>query len=62
VEGAFPIRILTWNVGDRRPLGVSARREAVVRWLCDERDELTRHLEAVTNGLSAPILRRLRRR
>jgi DNA-binding IclR family transcriptional regulator len=150
VEGAFPIRILTWNVGDRRPLGVSAsglaimaalpehevtqvieanatrvenltghdradvhafverahrdgfafnegfsapgmaavavaicssrgeplaslcvaalesrlvspRREAVVRWLCDERDELTRHLEAVTNGLSAPVLRRLRR-
>jgi DNA-binding IclR family transcriptional regulator len=151
VEGAFPIRTLTWNAGDRRPLGINAsglaimaalgdpevariievnagrvenvtghdradvlafvartrregyafnegfsapgmaavalaicsargeplaslcvsaiaprleqpRRETVLHWLADEREQLTRHLERVTNGLNAPGLRRLRQR
>jgi DNA-binding IclR family transcriptional regulator len=151
LEGAFPIKILTWNVGDRRPLGVSAsslailsalpdddvarvieanatrieavtghdraavlglveetrrngyalnagysapgmaavavpirgtqnepvgsvcvaalatrldsqRLQTVVRWLCDEAELLTHHLNDVTGGLSAPLLRRLRPR
>jgi len=151
VEGAFPIKILTWNVGDRRPMGVSAsglamlaalpddevariveanapriealtgldraavlalvertrhdgyafnagysapgmaavavpicsvrgepvgsicvaalatrleprRRATVVRWLADEVGQLTRQLNEVTGGLSAPLMRRLRPR
>jgi DNA-binding IclR family transcriptional regulator len=151
VEGSFPIKILTWNVGDSRPLGINAsglaimaalpdaevlaileanasrvlsmtghdradvlgfvertrregfafnegfsargmaavavailsaggepvaslcvaalearldaeRRASVVRWLEEERDALTHALAEATNGLSAPVLRRLRRR
>jgi len=151
VEGAFPIKILTWNVGDCRPLGINAsglaimaslsdaevariteanasrveditghdradvlafvertrregyafnagfsapgmaavavaicsahgeplaslcvaaldsrldsrRRQTVVRWLREESDGLVRELESATNGLSAPVLRRLRKR
>jgi DNA-binding IclR family transcriptional regulator len=151
LEGSFPIKVLTWNVGDRRPLGISAsglailgalgddevgriieanasriesytghdragvhalvertrrrgyafnegysapgmaavamsirdgrgeplaslcvaaidsrlhpeRRETVVHWLRDETDELSAHLDRVTHGLSAPVVRRLRAR
>jgi DNA-binding IclR family transcriptional regulator len=150
-EGGFPNKILSWNVGDRRPLGISAsglailsalpdedvtsiieanatriealtghdraavvglveqtrrngyalnagysapgmaavavpirgtqnepvgsvcvaaiesrldaqRCQTIVRWLSDEADQLTRHLNDVTHGLSAPALRRLRPR
>lgn len=148
VEGSFPIKIFTWNVGDRRPLGISAsglailaalpddevgriidanasriesytghdraqvqtlvdrtrrqdyafnegfsapgmaavavpirgsrgeplaslcvaalgsrlgadRRDTVVQWLRNETAALTQHLDGVTHGLSAPVLRRL---
>ena len=151
LEGAFPIKVLTWNVGDRRPLGINAsglailaaladddvsriveanasriesytghdragvhalvertrrrgyafnegysapgmaavavpihgsrgeplaslcvaaldsrldaeRRETVVHWLRDETSELSSHLDRVTHGLSAPVVRRLRTR
>ena len=151
IEGVFPIKVLTWNVGDRRPLGVSAsglaimsaladdevarivdanaarvealtghdragvlglveqtrrngyafnagysapgmaavavavrgargepfgslcvaalaerldsqRRETVVRWLADETEQLRQHLNAVTHGLTFPLLRRARPR
>jgi DNA-binding IclR family transcriptional regulator len=151
IEGAFPIKILTWNVGDRRPMGVSAsglailsalpndevariveanatrvealtgqdraavlgqveqtrrhgyafnpgysapgmaavaisirstrgeplgslcvaalagrldpqRCDTVVRWLTEEAEQLTRRLNDVTHGLSAPLMRRLRPR
>jgi len=33
-----------------------------VRWLTEEVDQLTRHLNDVSNGLSAPLMRRLRPR
>jgi DNA-binding IclR family transcriptional regulator len=151
VEGSFPIKVLTWNVGDRRPMGVSAsglailaalpddemgriveanasrvemytgqdragvhalverarrrgyafnegfsapgmaavavpirgsrgeplaslcvaalesrldpdRRETVVQWLRDETTALATHLDDITHGLSAPVVRRLRAR
>jgi DNA-binding IclR family transcriptional regulator len=151
LEGSFPIKVLTWNVGDRRPLGINAsglailaalpddevsriieanasriesftgrdragvhalvertrrrgyafnegysapgmaavavpitgsrgeplaslcvaaldsrldaeRRETVVNWLRDETSELSSHLDRVTHGLSAPVVRRLRAR
>jgi DNA-binding IclR family transcriptional regulator len=151
LEGSFPIKVMTWNVGDRRPMGVSAsglamlgalpddevariveanapriealtgldragvlalvertrhdgyafnagysapgmaavavpicsvrgepvgsmcvaalatrleprRRATVVRWLADEVGQLTRQLNEVTGGLSAPLMRRLRPR
>jgi DNA-binding IclR family transcriptional regulator len=44
VEGAFPIKILTWNVGDRRPMGVSASGLAMLAALPD--DEMMRVIEA----------------
>ena len=44
VEGAFPIKILTWNVGDRRPMGVSASGLAMLAALPD--DEVARIVEA----------------
>jgi len=44
VEGAFPIKVLTWNVGDRRPLGLSASGLAVLAALPDE--EVDRVVEA----------------
>jgi DNA-binding IclR family transcriptional regulator len=151
LEGGFPIKVMTWNVGDRRPMGVSAsglamlgvlgdeevahiveanaariaaltgqdragvlglvaetrragyafnagysapgmaavavpicsargepvgalcvaalatrldaqRRATVVGWLTEEVAELTKRLNEVTNGLSAPLMRRLRPR
>jgi DNA-binding IclR family transcriptional regulator len=151
VEGSFPIKVLTWDVGDRRPMGISAsglailaalddaevsrvieanasriesytghdragvhalverarrrgyafnegysapgmaavavpirgsrgeplaslcvaalesrldpeRRETVVHWLRDETSDLSTHLDRVTHGLSAPVVRRLRTR
>jgi DNA-binding IclR family transcriptional regulator len=44
VEGAFPIKVLTWSVGDRRPLGVSASGLAILAALPD--DEVGRIIEA----------------
>ena len=44
IEGAFPIRILTWNVGDQRPMGVSASGLAMLAGLPD--DEVARVVEA----------------
>lgn len=44
VEGTFPIRVLTWNVGDRRPLGINASSLAILAALPD--DELGRVVEA----------------
>jgi DNA-binding IclR family transcriptional regulator len=44
IEGAFPIKILTWNVGDQRPMGVSASGLAMLAALSD--DEVARVVEA----------------
>lgn len=44
VEGSFPIKVLTWNVGDRRPLGVSASGLAILAGLLD--DEVDRISQA----------------
>ena len=44
VEGSFPIKVLTWNVGDRRPMGVSASGLAILAALPD--DEVGRIVEA----------------
>jgi DNA-binding IclR family transcriptional regulator len=44
IEGAFPIKILTWNVGDQRPMGVSASGLAMLAALPD--DEVARVVEA----------------
>jgi DNA-binding IclR family transcriptional regulator len=44
VEGAFPIKVLTWNVGDRRPLGINASGLAILAALPD--DEAGRLVEA----------------
>ncbi|HTD78463.1 MAG TPA: IclR family transcriptional regulator C-terminal domain-containing protein, partial [Chloroflexota bacterium] len=152
VEGSFPIKVFTWNIGDRRPMGINAsglamlaalpdnevgriveanasrienytgqdragthalverarrrgyafnegfsapgmaavavpicspgggeplgslcvaalesrldaeRRETVVQWLRAETTALAAHLDSITLGLSAPVLRRLRAR
>lgn len=35
VEGAFPIKVFTWTVGDRRPLGLSASGLAILAALPD---------------------------
>jgi hypothetical protein len=40
----------------------SRRRQTVVRRLREESVGLVRELETATNGLSAPVLRRLRKR
>jgi len=44
VEGAFPIKILTWTIGDRRPMGVNASGLAILAALSD--DEVARIIEA----------------
>jgi DNA-binding IclR family transcriptional regulator len=44
VEGAFPIKVLTWSVGDRRPLGINASGLAILAALPD--DEAGRLVEA----------------
>src|SRR6266851_347730 len=44
VEGAFPIKILTWNVGDCRPLGINASGLAIMASLSDA--EVARITEA----------------
>jgi DNA-binding IclR family transcriptional regulator len=44
LEGAFPIKVMTWNVGDRRPMGVSASGLAMLGALPD--DEVARIVEA----------------
>jgi DNA-binding IclR family transcriptional regulator len=51
VEGAFPIKILTWNVGDRRPMGVSASGLAMLAALPDE--EVARVIEANASRVAA---------
>jgi len=51
VEGAFPIKILTWNVGDRRPMGVSASGLAMLSALPD--DEVGRMVEANAGRIEA---------
>ncbi len=51
VEGAFPIKILTWNVGDRRPMGVSASGLAMLSALPD--DEVSRIVEANVTRIEA---------
>ena len=38
------------------------RRETVVQWLRAETTALAAHLDSITLGLSAPVLRRLRAR
>jgi DNA-binding IclR family transcriptional regulator len=43
VEGSFPIKVLTLNVGDRRPLGVGAGSLALLAALAD--DEIAETLE-----------------
>jgi DNA-binding IclR family transcriptional regulator len=44
VEGSFPIKIFTWNVGDRRPMGINASGLAILAALPD--DEVGRIIEA----------------
>jgi DNA-binding IclR family transcriptional regulator len=46
-EGSFPIKALTLNVGDRRPLGISSGSLAILSFLGeDERKRLLNELEA----------------
>jgi DNA-binding IclR family transcriptional regulator len=51
VEGAFPIKVVTWDVGDRRPLGVSASGLAILSALAD--DEVARIVEANASRVEA---------
>jgi DNA-binding IclR family transcriptional regulator len=51
VEGSFPIKILTWNVGDRRPMGVSASGLAMLAALPDT--EVARIVEANATRIEA---------
>ena len=51
IEGAFPIQILTWNVGDRRPMGVSASGLAILAALPDE--EVARVVETNATRVEA---------
>jgi DNA-binding IclR family transcriptional regulator len=51
IEGAFPIKILTWNVGDHRPMGVSASGLAILAALPD--DEIARIVEANASRIEA---------
>ena len=51
VEGSFPIKIFTWNVGDRRPLGISASGLAILAALPD--DEAGRIIEANTSRIAS---------
>lgn len=44
LEGAFPIKTLTMNVGDRRPLGIGSSAMALLSFLPD--DEIERIVEA----------------
>src|SRR5262249_3060765 len=50
-EGSFPIRVLTLNVGDRRPLGIGAGSLAILATLPD--DEIDRIFLANAEALSA---------
>jgi DNA-binding IclR family transcriptional regulator len=50
-EGSFPIRVLTLNVGDRRPLGIGAGSLAVLATLPD--DEIDRIFVANAEAMSA---------
>jgi DNA-binding IclR family transcriptional regulator len=49
-EGSFPIRVLTLNVGDRRPLGIGAGSLAILATLAD--DEIDRVFIANAEALS----------
>jgi DNA-binding IclR family transcriptional regulator len=44
LEGSFPIKVLTWNVGDRRPMGINASGLAILAALGD--DEIARIIES----------------
>jgi DNA-binding IclR family transcriptional regulator len=43
LEGSFPIKVLTWTPGDRRPLGINASGLAILATL--ENDEIARIIE-----------------
>jgi DNA-binding IclR family transcriptional regulator len=49
-EGAFPIKVLTLNIGDRRPLGVGAGSLAILSGLNDA--EIDRHFTANAEALA----------
>jgi DNA-binding IclR family transcriptional regulator len=45
-EGSFPIKVLTLNVGDRRPLGIGAGSQTLIAFLPDEEVERILALQA----------------